>query len=321
MDFCHLAISLATSSGNTKRHSQALRLLALVHRQQSDYLSVRLHACEAQRLARISADLYGEAQALYVEAHAWIDFGNYKESISLCHRARELLVLCGMSSGAMDHNIMNLQAEIHLVKSEYCQAHKIQTQILQDCPVHQDPHHHAFALVNLAEIGVYIKAPIEEVQQKVGEARKIFLPLKHIQELRMCDTIMAELYLREGDFLEAEALFKGCLAACKHPGIRSYCLERLGNVCYWGAHTPVSSWTTVYLVHSVKFKEKLGIHKALRFLGDIFLAQKHDDTAASLFTVALEGFTYMDVHSWRHSQRTWQPAEGSGILGCSKATI
>jgi hypothetical protein len=58
----------------------------------------------------------------------------------------------------------------------------------------------------------------------------------------------------------------------------------------------MSSWTTVYLAHSLKFKEKLGINKALQFLGDIFLAQADEDTAVSLFNVALERFTYMDVH-------------------------
>ncbi|KAJ7902949.1 hypothetical protein B0H13DRAFT_1882443 [Mycena leptocephala] len=46
-------------------------------------------------------------------------------------------------------------------------------------------------------------------------------------------------------------------------------------------------------------KGNLGIHKALQFLGDIFLAQSDENTAVSLFTVALEGFNYMDVHRSR----------------------
>jgi hypothetical protein len=56
------------------------------------------------------------------------------------------------------------------------------------------------------------------------------------------------------------------------------------------------SWTTVFLVHSLKRTEKLGIYKALKFLGDGFLSQNEEQTAISLFTVALEGFTQMDVH-------------------------
>jgi hypothetical protein len=77
----------------------------------------------------------------------------------------------------------------------------------------------------------------------------------------------------------------------------SYCLERLGDASRWSAN--MSSWTTVFLVHSVQRREKLGIHKALQFLGDAFLAQDDGHTAINLFTVALEGFTYMDVHRSR----------------------
>jgi tetratricopeptide (TPR) repeat protein len=264
-----------------------------------DYFTSQGHAHEAQMLARISADLFLEAYALRVEGLAWLSLGNYKKSISLCTRARELLVLCGMSGGSVDHSIMNLQAAIHLLKSEYCEARNIQTQILQDCPVHMDFHDHAFALLNCAEIGVHIKAPIEEVKLEIRAARKIFLPLKHIQELTMCDTVVADLYLREGDIPAAVGLFKTCLRAYNSSQIQSYCLERLGDVSRWGTSGQMSSWTTVYLAHSIKFKEKTGVHKALQFLGDIFLIQADENTAVSLFIIALQGFTYMDVHQSR----------------------
>ncbi|KAJ7891732.1 hypothetical protein B0H13DRAFT_1887048 [Mycena leptocephala] len=49
----------------------------------------------------------------------------------------------------------------------------------------------------------------------------------------------------------------------------------------------------------VKCKQKFELHKALQFLGDVFHAQGDQDTAISLFTVALDGFTCMDVHRSR----------------------
>jgi hypothetical protein len=60
-----------------------------------------------------------------------------------------------------------------------------------------------------------------------------------------------------------------------------------------------SSWTTVFLVHSLRQKEKVGIHKALQFLGDVFLALGNEHTAIILFTIALDGFTQIDVHRSR----------------------
>ncbi|KAJ7879353.1 hypothetical protein B0H13DRAFT_1892245 [Mycena leptocephala] len=61
----------------------------------------------------------------------------------------------------------------------------------------------------------------------------------------------------------------------------------------------MSGWTTVFLVYSLKQREQLEIHQGLKFLGDIFLAQGDERRAINLFTVALEGFTYMDVHRSR----------------------
>jgi hypothetical protein len=199
----------------------------------------------------------------------------------------------------MDHNIMISQAEIHLVKSEYHEAHNIQTQILQECPLHGDFYNRGMALMNLAEISLSVNAPKLAVQQDIERAKKIFVPFHCIVEITLCDTFMADLYLREGDIPAGEALLKTCLRTCSHSQIKSYCLERLGNTGRWGASGQMSSWTTVYLAHSIKFKEKLGINKALQFLGDTFLAQADVDTAASLFTVSLEGFTYMDIHRSR----------------------
>ncbi|KAF8139585.1 hypothetical protein K438DRAFT_1946675 [Mycena galopus ATCC 62051] len=299
LHFCRLAIALATSSGNTKRLSEALLQLALNQCQLGNYLPARLHACEAQRFARISADSYSEAHALYIEAMVWTELGNYMHGFSLCLRARELLVLSGISGGRIVRSIRNHQAEIHRLKSEYREAHNIQTEMLQQCPVHLEPYDHAFILLNLAEIGVSMKAPKEEVQQHIGAATKIFLLMKQIQALTMCDTTLAGLYLMEGDIPAAKALFKTCLTAYSNSQIKSYCLERLGNTGHWGASGQMSSWTTVYLVHSIKFKEKLHINKALQFLGDIFRAQADEVTAVSLFIIALEGFTYMDVHCSR----------------------
>jgi hypothetical protein len=111
-------------------------MLAGIHLHLGNYLSTILHACEAQRLARISANIYDEAQALHIEVMAWNQLGNYKQSICLSSRARDLLALCGMSGSNLDCRIMNQQAHIHLVKSEYHEAHIIQTQILQEHPLH-----------------------------------------------------------------------------------------------------------------------------------------------------------------------------------------
>jgi predicted negative regulator of RcsB-dependent stress response len=55
----------------------------------------------------------------------------------------------------------------------------------------------------------------------------------------------------------------------------------------------------VYFAFARKVKQKLAMYKAICFQGDVFLANGDEATAENLFTVALEAFTYMDVHRSR----------------------
>jgi tetratricopeptide (TPR) repeat protein len=278
--------------------SQALINLAWINWSHGDYFTAQVHATEAQRVARISADLYREARALYIMSVCCHSLGNYKQSISLCSRARDLLALCGMSGGQLDHGIMAIQAEIHKLKSDYVAARSIYFMILQETSVDEDSLAYGYALLNVAEIDVAIGAPKEDFQGVYKKAREIFSTCNLVTEVMLCDTILADLSLREANFLTAKTLFESCLkSSFTRPDIMSYCYERLGDASRWSAN--VSNWTTVFLVHSVQRREKLGIHKALQFLGDAFLAQDDEHTAINLFAVALEGFTYMDVHCSR----------------------
>jgi tetratricopeptide (TPR) repeat protein len=297
--YCETGISLAVSTGNTKRHCHGLVRLADIMWYFADYSKAQLHASEAQRIARISADLYQEAGAINVLAMCCYMWGDYTQSISLSSRARHLLNLCGLSGSSLDYNIVTTQAETHKFKSEYVEARSIHNGILQETSIHQDPYNHAFALLNIAEIDVSMDAPKHDVQRSYDTARKVFSTQQYQIGLMMCDTILADLYLREGNMPAAKDLFEKCLGlSLSHPEIISYCLERLANASRWGSDH-WSGQTMVFLVYSLRLKKKLGIYKALQFLGDIFLAQDDEHTAINLFTVALEGFTWMDVHCSR----------------------
>ncbi|KAJ7935866.1 hypothetical protein B0H13DRAFT_1853979 [Mycena leptocephala] len=300
ISFLHMAISLADSTGNNRRHSQALHILARLKQFVGDYSASQLYAHESQRMARISAQPYREANALVDGAICLYTLGDYKQSISLFNKARNLLGLCGASGGQIDHEIMIHQAEVHKLKSEYVEAQNIHSELLREVSITQDLYHQAATLLNSAEIAVVISGATQIVQRDIQTARQIFNTRQLHMEVMMCETILADLYLREGNVLAAESLLKKCAksSSIRDPQIISYCLERLGDVCRWKVPY-ASSWTTVYLVHSLKFKENLGIHKALQFLGDIFHSHNDEESAVSLYTVALEGFTQMDVHRSR----------------------
>jgi hypothetical protein len=57
-----------------------------------------------------------------------------------------------------------------------------------------------------------------------------------------------------------------------------------------------ATYAVVYLAFAAKKKEKLRLHTALRYVGDVFLENGDEATARNIFIAALDGFTSMDVH-------------------------
>ncbi|KAJ7620684.1 hypothetical protein DFH06DRAFT_1359597 [Mycena polygramma] len=300
LSFGETALSLATSAGNTERQAQALCSMALSNQNLGYYSVAQGYSKEAQRLARISAYLYGEAQGLQLEATCWHDLGDYSQSLSLCNQARDLLASCGMSHSQMSHTIMSTQAEVHKLKSEYTEAQDIRQQTLHGSII-QDPPNHAIALLSIAEIDVSVDVPKDVVQHNIDSARKLFSTIAYQWGAVACDVVLADLALRDGNPLAANSVLSECLSWSwgKNAELTSYCLECLGDASRWEHSTETPNWATVLLAHSLKRKKILSIHKALLSLGQSFHNETDEDTAMSLFTVALEGFTYMDVHRSR----------------------
>ncbi|KAJ7438966.1 hypothetical protein FB451DRAFT_1447494 [Mycena latifolia] len=209
-----------------------------------------------------------------------------------------------MAGGQLDSYILNHQAELHLMKSEYVEARSIQTQGLHAVPMEQNPYDLSapFALITIAQIDAKTGVLRDGVHNNLHTARQLFSFVGNSLGNIFCDMVAAALFLNEGDLRKAMMLFQTCLKATrgKNSEAVSYCLEKLGNASRWCAiNHDFSNWTVVFLAYSLKLKRKLEIYKALQFLGDVYLADKDQQTAINLLTVALEGFTRMDVHRSR----------------------
>ncbi|KAJ7482583.1 hypothetical protein FB451DRAFT_1442029 [Mycena latifolia] len=302
ISFAQNGFSLSISTGNARRQVLILNILAWIKWHTGDYSASREHASESRRLARISGNLFTEVHALRLESMCWYALGNYNHSMVLLKRARYLLGLCAMSGSQIDSAILSTQGEVLLLKSEYVEAQSIHTEILHAFSIEQHPHNHALALLTIAQIDVEIGALRDGVHRNIDTAKQLFSSVGFSIGPILCDITTAALYQNEVNLLKAKSLFQTCLKSVwgKYTEAVSYCLERLGNASLWLAMDHASSnWTVRFLGHSIKLKQKLQIHKALQFLGDVYLADGDQQTATSLFTVALEGFTKMDVHRSR----------------------
>ncbi|KAJ7131120.1 hypothetical protein C8R44DRAFT_904155 [Mycena epipterygia] len=266
------ALSLAKICGDIRQHSVAIELLAELTWFIGDYRAALMHA----------------------------PLGNLMESAGLCEKARHLLQLCGMQGGQADHGAMITLAEVHRLKSEYLVAHSILIKLAQKTPPHQDPLYNAYASLNIAELDVMIGVDTLKVQQNLDSAKAIFSTLGLAKLVNQCETVAADLHLREGNEIVARPLFQQCLNAVQGNDSEaiSYCLERLADIGRWRYHAD-NRWPVIYLVHAHKNQEKIALYKALHFLGDIFLSEEDHHTAHNIFVVALDGFTYMDIHRSR----------------------
>ncbi|KAJ7889476.1 hypothetical protein B0H14DRAFT_2561678 [Mycena olivaceomarginata] len=160
---------------------------------------------------------------------------------------------------------------------------------------------HSVAVVNIAEIAIIRGENLDHIEQVLTDQKKIFATMHFSSGVPMCDLVMAESHFHKGhNTLAAQALLLQ-YAQSVDIAVRSYSLERLANLKNWGitAIGWVPQWTTVSLAYAFKCQNNVAVHKALSSMGHILLAFGDLNTAQSLFIVALEGFTWMDVHRSR----------------------
>ncbi|KAJ7724644.1 hypothetical protein B0H16DRAFT_1698583 [Mycena metata] len=299
INHAQIALSLAQSTGNKQRQCAVLITLASLEYAAGSYTAGQAYAKKAHSLARITGHLYSEAQGLRAEGFIWLALGNYTHCILLADRAKKLLDMCGHTHGIEGTLINLLLGEVQNRKSEYVDAHTTHSQLAQLAQVTDSPQVHALSLINMVDVETYMGTAKHEIQKKINTATTIFKMIGNAKRSTICDIVQADLNLREGDM--STVLFCRCLREMwgKDSEMVSHCLESLGDVSRWKDGHHESSWSTVLLMHSLKQKEKLGIHKGLQFMGDIFLLENDEASAISLFTLALEGFTLMDVHRSR----------------------
>ncbi|KAF8200475.1 hypothetical protein K438DRAFT_1758701 [Mycena galopus ATCC 62051] len=70
---------------------------------------------------------------------------------------------------------------------------------------------------------------------------------------------------------------------------------------FWHAAAAIARWAAVFMAFTLlpTVRDMWALYQSLRCFGDVLAAQGMDDSALNILTVALEGFTWMDVHHWR----------------------
>ncbi|KAJ7762882.1 hypothetical protein B0H14DRAFT_2633879 [Mycena olivaceomarginata] len=299
--FLRTALELAVTSKDICQECNVVHTIALCELDAGNHLAAQSNARRSQKLARLGGNMLLESLGLRAEALVYLDIGAYQNTIALFHQARELLRRCGRKGSETDYNFLFTIADTYYLKSEYNEAQEIYMQIKNATSDQEHLILHAIAVLNLAEITIITGKNLDHVAQTLNDKKKILATMHHSVGMASCDIVMAELHLhKDHNTLAAQALLLQYTQSVDRE-ITSYSLERLANLKHWGitAIGWVSRWTTVFLAHAFKYHNNLTVHKALSSMGHILWAMGDLSTAQSMFTVALEGFTWMDVHRSR----------------------
>ncbi|KAF8207783.1 hypothetical protein K438DRAFT_1755199 [Mycena galopus ATCC 62051] len=284
--------------GNVQQASQFLHK-ALEKSELCNYSAAMAYATAAQNLSQVAGNLYQEGMANFLGAMLYRYLGDYQKSVVHFQRAAEHSHICGLSGGVLAHDITLSLAEIHLLKSEYTEARHLFCQVIETTSAEKNSIAYAGALLNIGFIDIMINEPIEDIYHRLQVAQGLFS--SNTIGIISCDMVQAMVEFREEKFDSAKAKFQQCLCSSrgKDPQVENSCLEQLANIRAWPTKTWGCKWPIIYLASATKLKAKLDLHKALLFLGDAFIVNNDENSAANLYQVALAGFTQMDVHHSR----------------------
>ncbi|KAJ7668845.1 hypothetical protein B0H17DRAFT_219445 [Mycena rosella] len=294
------ALSLAKISGDSDQECIALNRLATVNSMLGNYPAARSYTDQALVLGRQSGNIHQEAASTTIQAMICTALGQYTRSLDLFDRARKYLDLCGLADGDTDLRILRLKAGVHGWKSEYREARAIYVYVLGKTSPDISPFNYGFTIHEMVTLDIVTGESSQDILKNMDTARQVFSDMHHTHSITLCDTVLGNLKLREGDMSAAKVLLEESFNSLRGYDAEGmlYCLEKLGDVSRWSAHNIsfMSNWTVLFLGQALQGKNRLAIHQALQFLGDVAVADGDDATANSLFDVALDGFTQMDVH-------------------------
>lgn len=318
---CYMAVELARRTESLHLQSRALAQLATLKIDQGQYQEAIIVSRQAHLIAQNSGNLYDQARALAREASGLIHIGrDYSKASKVIVEALLLHKILGMDSRSGLHiDLLNLQAEMLMQKTEYADSRKVNQAICGDIKLatfktHLDNSESpsnlpifetVLALLNIVYIDIATcgsgNHSEDEIQSNLKLIRDILTHCTSFYVL-LCDITLGNLYLHQQQHDVAQRIFTECLKNTQthfhnNPEPALECYQGLGNnTCAMDNEESALKYTVLWLVFALQVQAWPAIHRSLRCLGDVFLHIKDNITAKSLFEVALDGATFSDIH-------------------------
>ncbi|KAJ7732221.1 hypothetical protein DFH07DRAFT_990938 [Mycena maculata] len=297
--FRGLAAPLAEQTDNMELKLQSLSGKRSIAFALGNHREIIKLAREAQKIGTL-AGLPGDCHWVISEASANGYIGNLKRGLELCEQVHERLAILGMEGSDQGLHLLDVEAQIHWLKSEYTEARRAHETIVSMTSPHDSANFHANSLLTLAQLGIACGRPETDIVGHLNAAVAVYSTYgiggATLTELN------AELQLYKGEKMQARALFEQCLLQSRgsEQEIANLCVSRLADPKHkMYDHGDIFNWAMVYLALAGILKDRVYMFHALRCLGDVYTLSDDDETALALFQSALQGATEMDIHRLR----------------------
>ncbi|KAJ7234277.1 hypothetical protein C8J57DRAFT_1249419 [Mycena rebaudengoi] len=209
------AYSLAESVGYPSTVGiHALTSICNILSMTGKHLNALTHAKKAYRYAEHMGDIYLQAFSLWCQGRCHTRLANYQHAQCLLQKARQMLATLGQQQSGLSLFILNWQAEIDLVKTEYLESRNLQVALASSC---QPTSYTAIlANLNMALIDIATGAESKNIHQNLDMAQPHLKALFGYHGKYLCltaDLAAAELCLRSGALGTVNAMFEKCFAS------------------------------------------------------------------------------------------------------------
>ncbi|KAF7332592.1 AAA domain-containing protein [Mycena kentingensis (nom. inval.)] len=297
---CHLALSLAQRSKCDATIARALHTLSGMYHNLGDLPRAWSHTLSALAHAQAAGDLDLEFRCLLNRASHFITAGNYPRAVDMCDAMQAIARGLGTEDGRQGLLMRSMRAEVYLRKTEWVQARRDNEAIVEMLRAREGnlkdgvQANAAYPLLNILECDLGMGVPIELAQI---DALRGLSHTTHSQQV--CDRIEADVrQARFGHLGRAREIYCALLKEVlgTDAEVTNHCFQKLGeNAVLRKSIGEAARFYVLHLVLSLRMPDFLNTRQALRRLGDLFLLRGDPETARSLFTVALDGFTLMGV--------------------------
>jgi tetratricopeptide (TPR) repeat protein len=295
---------LASQCNSQNIQVRGLVGLATIEYKQGNWLEALKLARKAHRVAIAAGNVWGELTAAYRQALCYMALGDFKHSMLLVKQAKELVVWGGMQGGQAQYVLMGVEAEVCQAKTEYAEARHIYEAMLHQTSAVLSPVEYGYALVNIISLDLATGTETDVVSRNIHMAAAVFQSAHFSRGISLCEVHQVDLKLHKGDTGDAcmgyiQALGGAYLADSE---VACYCLMRLADSTHpVHAALEVLQWAIIFFAFAMhqSVRSVLTVHRALRSLGDALMQHGMENEALSVLTLALEGFTQMDVHQSR----------------------